>query len=81
MYEFDAQGRVIKEINLKPEEKSATETGSAWEYEPETNKWKYYVLDPDGKKQYMVNKAVPIVSNGHERYFIFDGKGYMLIGL
>ena len=78
LYTFDAQGRVINEQNLA---KEASAESSRWEYDPTTNRWKYYNVDSTGKGEYYTNGVFPIELQGSTNYYLFDSNGYMETGL
>ena len=81
MYDFDAQGRVIKETNLNGGDTDSKNIGSAWEYDPANDKWRYYEEDATGNKQYLKNTVRGIKYNDQTYYYMFDENGYMRTGL
>ena len=78
-YEFDGEGRVIKETGLT--NGVTKDVDSAWEYDPVKNKWRYYDINADGERLYIKNKVHKLPIGGTDYYYMFDEEGYMKTGL
>ena len=84
MYEFDGQGRIVRETSLDGKTRiddTTTKTDTSWRYDPANNKWRYYVKDETGNTRYLRSEARGIDYNGQIYYYIFDENGFMKTGL
>ena len=82
VYTFDEQGRVIKEDSISTNGTLLQENiCSNWQYNPVTNRWKYYNVDASGRGEYYTNGIYPIVYLGETKYYSFDSVGNMETGL
>ena len=80
-YEFDNQGRIIKETSVSGTKVDNENADISWKYDPITNNWKYYEKDETGNVRYLQNEARGIDYKGKVYYYIFDENGNMQTGL
>ena len=84
-YTFDGQGHVIKEevavnTSLTLFDENINVSDGHFEYNPETNGWKFYLDGIDGNKIYALDGFYKINVGGKDNYFMFDENGNMKTG-
>ena len=72
-YTFDIFGRVISSFDMDVNQ-------GIWEYNPNENKWKYFVPDTNGKITYYKDGMASILYNGRVYTYAFDENGFMYVG-
>ena len=84
-YTFDEQGRVVKEEvttvkELSIFDKNLSTTDGKFEYNPETNNWRFYKTGLDGNKVLATDGFYKINLGGQDNYYMFDENGDMVTG-
>lgn len=59
---------------------SVGQTNSNWEYDPNTNTWKYFDISLTGAKTYYTSGWFNLTANGKSNWYLFDALGNMQTG-